>query len=60
MTTWNPDTLTTVTLPEHKWGTIRTAVLCLACDCRIKGDHSDADHWFAAYQALKEAMGMDA
>ena len=55
--TWNRETLTTVTLPEGKWSTIRTAVLCLACDERTKGNDSDADYWFAAYQALKEAMG---
>ena len=58
MTTWNPETLTTVTLPEGKWHTIRTAVLCFACDERQKGNHADADHWMAAYDALKEAMEM--
>ena len=47
----------TLTLPAGKWGTIRTAVLCLACDERVKGNGSDADYWFAAYQMLKEAMG---
>lgn len=56
--TYNPQTLTTLTLPEGTWGSIRAAVLCLACDERIKGNDSDADHWMAAYQALKEAMGM--
>jgi len=55
---WNPDTLTTLTLPEGKWQTIRTAVLCMACDERLKGNDSDADHWMGAYQDLKEAMGM--
>ena len=55
--TWNPNALTSVTLPEGKWGTIRTAVLVLACDERLKGNVADADHWMAAYQALKEAMG---
>ncbi len=54
--TYNPATLTTVTLPEGKWHTIRTAVLCLACDERIKGNDADADHWLAAYDALKKAM----
>ena len=54
---WNAQTLTTVTLPEGKWGTIRTALICIACDARIQGNDSDADHWLAAYQALKEAMG---
>lgn len=54
--TYNPTTLTTVTLPEGKWHSIRTAVLCLACDERTKGNHADADHWFKAYDALKKAM----
>jgi hypothetical protein len=58
-TPWNPKTLTTVTLPEGKWGTIRAALLCISCDERIKGNNADADHWMAAYKALKEAMGMD-
>jgi hypothetical protein len=58
-TLWNPETLTTVTLPEARWSTIRTAVLCLACDERAKGNHADADYYLAAYKALKEAMGMD-
>jgi hypothetical protein len=56
--TYNPQTLTTLTLPEGKWDTIRTAVLVLACDERLKGNVADADHWMAAYNALKEAMGM--
>ena len=56
-TSWMPQTLTTVTLPEAKWSTIRTAVLCLACDERTKGNDSDADYWLSAYNALKEAMG---
>jgi hypothetical protein len=51
-------TLTTVTLPEGKWGTIRTALLCIAADESTKGNHKDAAHWLEAYQALKEAMGM--
>ena len=55
--TWNPDTLTTVTLPEGKWGTIRTALVCLAADARIQGNDKDAAHWLAAFNALKEAMG---
>lgn len=54
--TYNPTALTTVTLPESKWSTIRTAVLCLACDERTKGNHTDADYWLAAYDALKKAM----
>jgi len=58
-TPWNPETLTTVTLPEGKWGTIRTALLCIACDESTKGNHADAAHWLAAYNALKEAMGME-
>lgn len=56
---WMPQTLTTVTLPEARWSTIRTAVLCLACDERLKGNDSDADYYLAAYNALKQAMGMD-
>ena len=47
----------TVTLPEGKWDTIRTAVLCFACDERTRGYHPDAAHWMEAYKALKEAMG---
>ena len=56
-TAWNPKTLTSVTLPEGKWGTIRDALLCIACDESTKGNRADAAHWMAAYQALKEAMG---
>ena len=59
-TLWQRETLTTVTLTEGQWGTIRTAVLCLACDCRIAGKDNDADYYMAAYKALKEALGMDA
>ena len=55
---WNPKTLTTVTLPEAQWSTIRTAVLCLAVDCRVAGKDTDSDYYLAAYNALKEAMGM--
>ena len=51
-------TLTTVTLPEARWGTIRTALLCIACDESTKGNHAYADHWLAAYQDLKEALGL--
>ena len=57
VSTWNRDTLTTVTLPEGKWGTIRTALICLAADAQIQGHDSDAAHWMAAFDALKEAMG---
>lgn len=57
-TLWNPETLTTVTLPEARWSTIRTAVLCLACDERLKGNAADSEYYLAAYHALKEAMGM--
>jgi hypothetical protein len=53
-----PQTLTTVTLTEAQWSTIRTAVLCLACDCRTSGKHTDAEYYLATYNALKEAMGM--
>ena len=59
MNTWNRETLTTVTLPEGTWQTIRTAVLCISADECNKGNHADAAHWLKAYQALKEAMGMD-
>lgn len=58
-TPWNPETLTTVTLPEGTWGTIRTAVLCLACDESIKGNHADSQYYLKAFQSLKAAMGMD-
>ena len=54
--TYNPATLTTVTLPEGKWHSIRTAVLVLACDERLKGNHDNADHWLKTYDALKDAM----
>jgi hypothetical protein len=53
------DTLT-VTLTEAQWSTIRTAVLCLAVDCRIAGKGTDADYYLKAYNDLKAAMGMDA
>jgi hypothetical protein len=56
--TWNPATPTTITLPQGKWDTIRVAVLSLACEEQIKGNYRDADHYLAAYDALKEAMGM--
>lgn len=54
-----PLDLLTVTLTEAQWSTIRTAVLCLAVDERCKGNHSDADYYFNAYNTLKKAMGMD-
>ena len=57
--TYNPQALTTVTLPEGKWGTIRTALLCIAADESTKGNHKDAAHWMEAYKALKEALGME-
>ena len=49
----------TVTMTEAQWSTIRTAVLCLAVDCRIAGKGSDADYYLKAYNDLKTAMGMD-
>jgi hypothetical protein len=55
--TWIPETLTSVTLTEGTWGTIRTALICLAADAQIEGHDSDAAHWLAAFNALKEAMG---
>jgi hypothetical protein len=58
-TLWNPQTMTTVTLPEARWGTIRTALICLACDCRVAGNDNDADYYLAAYKELKRAMGME-
>jgi hypothetical protein len=56
-TPWNSQTLTTLTLPEGTWGSIRTAVLCFAVDENIKGNVADAAHWMEAFNALKEAMG---
>ena len=55
--TWIPETLTSVTLTEGTWGTIRTALICLAADAQIQGHDSDAAHWLSAFNALKEAMG---
>jgi hypothetical protein len=55
-----PLDLCTVTLTEAQWSTIRTAVLCLACDCRVAGKSADADYYLKAYNDLKTAMGMDA
>ena len=49
----------TVTLTEAQWSTIRTAVLCLAVDCRTAGKGTDADYYLNAYNTLKAAMGMD-
>lgn len=48
----------TVTLTEAQWSTIRTAVLCLACDCRVAGKGADADYYLNAYNTLAEAMGL--
>ena len=53
-----PLDLCTVTLTEAQWSTIRTAVLCLACDRRNAGQHTDADYYLKAYNALAEAMGL--
>jgi hypothetical protein len=47
-------------LTEAQWSTIRTAVLCLAVDCRTAGKGTDADYYLNAYNTLKAAMGMDA
>ena len=58
-TPWNPNTLTTVTLPEGTWGTIRTALLCFACDESTRGNRADSEYWMAAYNDLKEALGME-
>ena len=57
--TWNAQTLTAVTLTEAQWSTIRTAVLCLAVDERVKGNSADADYYLNAYNLLRDAMGMD-
>ena len=54
-----PLDLCTVTLTEAQWSTIRTALLCLACDCRVAGKGSDADYYLNAYNTLKQAMGME-
>jgi hypothetical protein len=50
----------TVTLTEAQWSAIRTAVLSIACECRINGKSVDADYYMKAYYNLKTAMGMDA
>jgi len=57
--TYNPETPITVTLPEGKWQTIRTAVLCFACDESTRGNRADSAYWMAAYNDLKEALGME-
>ena len=54
-----PLDLCTVTLTEAQWSTIRTALLYLACDCRVAGKSADADYYLNAYNNLKTAMGMD-
>jgi len=56
---YNPRAPITVTLPDNEWGAIRTAVLCLAVDERVKGNASDAEYYLQAYNNLKKAMGMD-
>lgn len=53
-----PNDLACVTLTEAQWSTIRCAVLCLAVDERVKGNHSDADYYLKAYNTLVEALGM--
>jgi hypothetical protein len=55
-----PLDLCTVTLTEAQWSTIRTALLCLACDCSTSGKETDAAYYLKAYNDLKAAMGMDA
>ena len=54
-----PNDTLTVTMTEAQWSTIRTAVLCLACDCSTAGKSADAEYYYKAYQNLKQAMGMD-
>ena len=56
-TTWNRETLTSVTLTEGTWGTIRTALICLSADAQIQGHDSDAAPWLKAFNDLTEAMG---
>jgi len=53
-----PMDLCTVTMTEAQWSTIRIALICLACNCRTAGEHSDADYYDEAYNDLREAMGM--
>lgn len=53
-----PNDLCSITLTEAQWSSIRTAVLCIACDCRVAGKHSDADYYLNAYNLLVDAMGM--
>ena len=55
-----PNDLCSITLTEAQWSTIRTAVLCLAVDCRVSGKGTDADYYLNAYNLLRDAMGMDA
>jgi len=55
-----PLDLCTVILTEAQWSTIRTALISLACECRLDGKHTDADYYLKAYNTLAEAMGMDA
>ena len=55
-----PLDLLTVTMTEAQWSTIRTALLCMAVDCRVAGESADADYYLNAYNNLKAAMGMDA
>jgi hypothetical protein len=57
-TTVLPNDLATVTLTEAQWSTIRTAVLCLAVDERVKGNHTDADYYLGAYNLLRDALDM--
>lgn len=54
-----PLDLCTVTLTEAQWSTIRTALLSLACDERIRGHHADANYYLNAYNTLKAAMGIE-
>jgi len=54
-----PNDLCSITLTEAQWSTIRTAVLCLAVDERVKGNGTDADYYLNAYNLLRDAMGMD-
>ena len=55
-----PNDLCSITLTEAQWSTIRTALLCLAVDCRVAGKGTDADYYLNAYNVLRDAMGMDA
>jgi hypothetical protein len=57
MATYDPTVPLTVTLPEGRWRSIRAAVLCLASDESVKGNHKESAHYLRAFNDLKAAMG---